>query len=261
MIASQFKYPSRVSTYPRGSTLRCDRCSRTGTPGQITGHQGRGPCHGGGITVLSYPPGSTMIAQPVSPAAAPVAREVPSASAEEAAVVAAIEAMAVESGAGGEEWDDQDEAEERSDDDVDEDPDQEAEDDDRTASVPIAVTTPPPRGRPPHVERPPAFVDDAWRPAHLSPETHVYYRLACTDPDFEERFGGLYRGPIGAFVDDIVHAFFTRHLGYTLGLAAIVEPPPERETVTLSIEDLRQVVTGIVQGASNGRESANAGAA
>jgi hypothetical protein len=223
--------------------LRCTRCDREGTVGQVTAHTARGACHGAEVVVVSYPDGVERIVQQVSHAAVvtpaapvppppspaledivaaieetglPPKPETPDSNDDRPAIQDAVDASAAfgrdPDGYTDERWD---EIEPNEPEDPDE-PDVPAPPD-----VPDRRRTPRTGTAGDRPLAPPPFLEDAWRPVHLSPDSHVYYRIACTDPTFAERFGGNFRGTVNSFADDIIHAFFTLNLGYSLGLAPL----------------------------------------
>ena len=136
----------------------------------------------------------------------------------------------------------------------------------------VVYRAPAPRGRP-AAERAAAAgaVSDFWRPVQLTPETHVYYRMACTDPVFAERFGGLFAGSVAAFVDQIVHAFFVLNLRHGLGLAPLETPGEEGpddddEERPVTVSELRDVFAEMMGSnhspeGQRARATQNAGAA
>ncbi len=74
----------RVSRFPRGATLKCPVCGKTGSTGQITGHCGKAKgCKGSKPEVVSYPPEIERVAVPIShPTPAPAAEDEPSLAAD-----------------------------------------------------------------------------------------------------------------------------------------------------------------------------------
>jgi hypothetical protein len=265
-MPSSFK-PRPVSKYPRGSVLRCLRCDREGTVGQVTAHTARGACTGAEVVVVSYPDGVERIVQQVSHAAVvEPAGTVPPPPIE--AIVAAIEETGQSpnpeppAAAFGRDPDsyvrsyDRDEIEPNEPEDPDE-PDVPA-----PPEIPDRRRNPRPGTAGDRPVTPPPFLEDAWRPVHLSPDSHVYYRIACTDPTFAERFGGNFRGSVNAFADDIIHAFFTLNLGYSLGLAPLpgADDDEADDDEPVTAEQVREMLTEMLgrSEVSNGRTADHA---
>ena len=202
----------------------CRRCGRTGLTARMAGHIGRGRCQGAELSLVSMDPPPEEVPPPPAPEPTVPAQPftVPDPgpplppSVQPPPPPPAPEGPPVDAEFG-------DEGDEEGGDESDED-----EIDTRVPVEAVVYRPPNPRGRP-AAERPAgAGISDFWRPVQLTPETHVYYRMACTDPVFAERFGGLFVGSVAAFVDQMIHAFFVLNLRHGLGLAPL-EPPADED--------------------------------
>src|SRR5580698_7509916 len=70
------KNPNHMARYPQGAILRCTGCNLTGPTRVVTGHVARSKaCHGVEIELVSVPPGTRYIMQPLAHGASVPAAE------------------------------------------------------------------------------------------------------------------------------------------------------------------------------------------